>query len=177
MPEMNDLMKQVDDIVQNFLLLVITGETISEKERELYSLSVQSKALGIPLFNEKTWNELENSLIITAPLVALTINQATSLPNAAEIKEATKIKTRRKTKQLTRKSSKIEVNMDSDTKRALSQAKEMGTSVWLIVLPIEEHGLTLIKSKFRDAIHLCLNKMLKGMSIELRKNRFHNNET
>ena len=61
MPEMNDLMKQVDDIVQNFLLLVITGETISEKERELYSLSVQSKALGIPLFNEKTWNELENS--------------------------------------------------------------------------------------------------------------------
>ena len=177
MPEMNDLMKQVDDIVQNFLLLVIIGETISEKERELYSLPVQSEALGIPLFNEKTCNDLENSLIITAPLVALTINQATSLPNAAEIKEATKIITRRKTKQLTSKSSKIEINMDSDTKRALTQAKGKGTSVWLIVLPIEEHGLTLIKNKFRDAIHLCLNKMLKGMSIELRKSRFHNNET
>ena len=67
--------------------------------------------------------------------------------------------------------------MDSDTKRALTQAKGKGTSVWLIVLPIEEHGLTLIKNKFRDAVHLCLNKMLKGMSIELRKSRFHNNET
>ena len=67
--------------------------------------------------------------------------------------------------------------MDSDTKRALTQAKEKGASGWLIVLPIEENGLTLIKNKFRDAIHLCLNKTLKGMSTELRKSRFHNNET
>ena len=35
-PEMNDLMKPVDETVQNFLLLAINGETISEKERELY---------------------------------------------------------------------------------------------------------------------------------------------
>ena len=31
-PEMNDLMKPVDEIVQNFLLPAINGETISEKE-------------------------------------------------------------------------------------------------------------------------------------------------
>ena len=35
-PEMNDLMKPVDEIVQNSLLPAINGETISEKERELY---------------------------------------------------------------------------------------------------------------------------------------------
>ena len=33
---MNDLMKPVDEIVQNILLPAITGETISEKERKLY---------------------------------------------------------------------------------------------------------------------------------------------
>ena len=38
---MNDL-KPVDEIVQNFLLPAIIGETISEKERELYSLPVLS---------------------------------------------------------------------------------------------------------------------------------------
>ena len=84
-------MKPVDEIVQNVLLPAIIGETISEKERELYSLLVWSRGLDILLFSEKTCNELENSLIITAPLVALIITQGTSLPNAAEIKKATKI--------------------------------------------------------------------------------------
>ena len=32
---MNDLMKLVDEIVQNVLLLAIIGEAISEKEREV----------------------------------------------------------------------------------------------------------------------------------------------
>ena len=42
----------------------------------------------------KTCNKLENSLTITASLVALII-KATSLPNADKIKEATKIKTQK----------------------------------------------------------------------------------
>ena len=106
-PEMNDLMKPVDEIVQNFLLPAIIGEIIFEKERELYSLPIRSGGLGFPVFSEKTCNELENSLTITAPLVALIITQGISLPNSAEIKEATKIITQRKTEQPTNKSSKI----------------------------------------------------------------------
>ena len=74
---MNDLMKPFDEIVQFFLLPVIIGETISEKERELYSLSVGSGGLDIPLLNEKTCNELENLLTITSPLVDLIITQGT----------------------------------------------------------------------------------------------------
>ena len=41
---MNDLMKTVDEIVQNFLLPAIISETISEKERELYSLQFDQEA-------------------------------------------------------------------------------------------------------------------------------------
>ena len=156
-------MKPVDEKVQNFLLPAIIGETISEKEREVYSLPVRSGGLGIPLFSEKTCNELENSLTITAPLVTLTIIQDTSLTNAAEIKEATNIITQRKTRQLTNKSSKIEANLDHDTKKAGIQAKEKGASSWLTVLPIEEHVFTLTKNAFRYAIHLRYNKTLKGM--------------
>ena len=33
LPEMNDLMKLVDEIVQNYLLPALIGEKISEKER------------------------------------------------------------------------------------------------------------------------------------------------
>ena len=90
-------------------------ETISEKERGLYSLPLWSEGLSTPLFSEKTCNEIENWLTITAPLVALIVTQGTSLPKVAEIKEATKITTQRKMKPLTNKSSKIEVNLDPDT--------------------------------------------------------------
>ena len=66
-PEMNDLMKTLDEIVQYFLLPATIGETISGKERELYSLPVRSGGLGIPLFSDMTCNELVNSLTTTAP--------------------------------------------------------------------------------------------------------------
>ena len=160
---MNDLMKPIDEIVQKYLLPAIIGEIISEKERELYLLPVWSGGLGITLFSENICNELENSLTITAPLVAHIITQGTILPNAAEIKEATKSITQRKTESLTNKSSKLEANLDSDTERAVTQAKEKGASSWLTVLPIEEHGFTLTNNEFRDAIHLHYNKTLKRM--------------
>ena len=95
-------LKPVDETVQIFLLPAIIGETIFEEERELYSLPVQSGG-----FSEKTCNKLENSLTITAPLVALIINHVTSLSNADEIKEATKVTTQKTTEQLTNNSSKL----------------------------------------------------------------------
>ena len=82
-------------------------------------------------------------MTITTPLVALIINQGTSIPNAANIKEAAKIIIQRKTQQLTNKSSKMEANLDPDTKRVITQAKEKAASNWLTVQPIEEHGFTL----------------------------------
>ena len=121
---MNDQMKPIDEIVQNVLLTGIIGEAISGKERELYSLPVRSGDLGIPLFSEKIFNELENSLTITSPLVALTITKGISLLNVDEIKEATKIITQRKSEQLTNKSSMIEANMDPDTKKEVIQARK-----------------------------------------------------
>ena len=68
------------------------------KKKELYSFPARSGGLGIPLFSEKTCNEIENSLTITAPLVAL-ITQGTSLPNAAEIKKSYSTKKGRTTYQ------------------------------------------------------------------------------
>ena len=128
------------------------------KKRELYSLPARSRGLGISLFSEKTYNELENSLSIAVSLVALIITQDTSLPYADEIKEASKIITKRKTEQLTNNSSKTEVNLGPNTKTAIIQAKEKGDSSWLTLLPLTEHGFTLAKNKFRDAIHLPYNK-------------------
>ena len=48
------------------------------------------------LFSEKTCNELENLLTITAPIVALIITQDATLPNTDKINKTTKIVTQKK---------------------------------------------------------------------------------
>ena len=77
-PKVNYLLKTVDEIVQFFYYQQLLVKQFLKKERELYTLPVQSGGLGIPLFREKTCNELENLFTITALLVAYIINQDTS---------------------------------------------------------------------------------------------------
>ena len=47
--------------------------------------------------------------------------------------------------------------------RAVQQAKQKGASSWLNVLPFEDHGFTLTKGEFRDAIALRYNKPLRSL--------------
>ena len=47
-------MKPVDEIIQNDLLPSIIEESITENERQLYSLPARSGGLGIPVFLRKS---------------------------------------------------------------------------------------------------------------------------
>ena len=49
------------------------------------------------------------------------------------------------------------------TLKAINQAKEKGASNWLSAIPSQEHGFTLNKSEFRDALAIRYNKSLKGL--------------
>ena len=55
-PSMRKLMKSVDRIIQNDLLPLIIEESITENERQLYSLPGRSRDLGIPVFTKKAEN-------------------------------------------------------------------------------------------------------------------------
>ena len=80
-PSISKLMKAVDEIIQNDLLPLIFEESVAENERQLYSFPARSRGLGIPVFSEKAENDFDNSLCITAPLVALIIiTQDETLP-------------------------------------------------------------------------------------------------
>ena len=70
---MDELMKPVDEIIKNELLQSITGESITDKEKELYSLPTRLGDLRIPSSTEKAENDFENSLHITASLVTLIV--------------------------------------------------------------------------------------------------------
>ena len=61
---MYELMKSVDEVIENELLPSIIGESIAGKEKELYSLLMKLGGLGVPLLREKTENDFENSLVV-----------------------------------------------------------------------------------------------------------------
>ena len=126
-PGMNKFMKPVDEIIQNDFLPSLLGEFVTEKELELYSLPVRCVGLGIPLFTDKATHDFENSLEITAPLVALIITQGEELAQVTDIRERTATGNRRNYETLNQKIAKIENTLEPNVKRAVMQAKEKGS--------------------------------------------------
>ena len=107
-PNMSELMKPVDEIIQIDLLPLIIGKSITENERQLYSLPARSGGLGISVFSEKVKNDFGNSVYITAPLVALIVTQEETLPNNAIVSKQIATIKRNNSNQLSEKVNRIE---------------------------------------------------------------------
>ena len=107
-PNMSELMKPVDEIIQIDLLPLIIGKSINENERQLYSLPARSGGLGISVFSEKVKNDFGNSVYITAPLVALIVTQEETLPNNAIVSKQIATIKRNNSNQLSEKVNRIE---------------------------------------------------------------------
>ena len=107
-PNMSELMKPVDEIIQIDLLPLIIGKSITENERQLYSLPARSGGLDISVFSEKVKNDFGNSVYITAPLVALIVTQEETLPNNAIVSKQIATIKRNNSNQLSEKVNRIE---------------------------------------------------------------------
>ena len=81
------LMELVHEIIQHDLVPSIIGESITKNERQLYSLPARSEGLGISSFSEKAENDFDNSVYITASLVALKVTQEEILSNDEIVSE------------------------------------------------------------------------------------------
>ena len=53
--------------------------------------------------------------------------------------------------------------LPESTAKAMNQAAEKGVSSWLSVIPLAEHGFTLNKGEFRDAIAIRYNKPISDL--------------
>ena len=84
---MSELMKRDNEIIQNDLVPSIIGESITQKEKQLYSLPATSGGLGISIFSEKAENDFDNSVYITASIIALKVTQEETLPNNEIVSE------------------------------------------------------------------------------------------
>ena len=92
---------------------------------------------------------------ITAPLVALITsqdeNEKVDIDSVRTVKNDVKRENRRRQDS---QSETINAQLTPELKRCVDLSQEKGSSSWLSVLPLEEHGFYLHKGEFRDALGL-----------------------
>ena len=93
---------------------------------------------------------------VTGPLVDLVLSDNSAYPYETvlqQIDTQNAIKTRRWQQDLDT-AEKIRESLSPSIQLAMDLAQEKGASSWLTALPLEEHGFSLHKSAFRDAMAL-----------------------
>ena len=98
------------------------------------------------------------SKLISAPLVNRVIDQAQSLEDCQTSQQHLKSIAHSKKQSKWKEDAKnLYTRLPGDLQRCVELSQEKGASVWLTALPIENHGFTLHKSAFRDALCLRYN--------------------
>ena len=163
-PNMGEFLEPLDDVINNKLLPAILGtSTISDSDRNLYSLPVRCGGLGIPIFTDRADYDYHTSVQITAPLAAIMVTQGNTLPDPDEVKTA-RAEVHKQNTNLEKQREEIIMSTTSgSTKKAVDKAKEKGASSWLSTLPLDDQGFTLNKGEFRDALAIRYNKDLRSL--------------
>ena len=85
-PGMETYLQPLDNIVNEKLLPAILGSTITDIDRQLFSLPIRDGGLGIPILTERAVSEFHTSMEVNAPLAAIMIMQRDQLPDENEQK-------------------------------------------------------------------------------------------
>ena len=124
-------------------------------ERKILTLPARLGGLGIPNPCSTSKSSFESSLLLTKPLVDSIIAQDPSgridYTNLQSAKSIIKQSNRLRDIQLAQD---LDNELDDHQKRLIALAKEKGASSWLTVIALTEHGFSLNKGEFRDALHL-----------------------
>ena len=156
-PDIGDLLKPVENAIRQRFLPSLTGQNaFNNADRDLMALPVRFGGLGIidPCRQSTANNNASEK--ITAPLVALILQQSHTYSSETK---AEQLRARKDTRTLRRQqeataASELKDKLPSNLQKALTVSAEKGASSWLSTFPIEEHGFALHKGAFRDA--LCL---------------------
>ena len=156
-------LQPIEDLLTTKLIPVLFGDiTISQKERLLYSLPTREGGLGIGIMEEESLMQYKASKLFTAHLVSLIVMQELQ-SEKDDNKKIQREYHKLKKEQIDEKTRSVYYEMDTDMKRAISHARDKGSSHWLSALPLVDQGFKLNKGEFRDALRLRYNKQLKGL--------------
>ena len=151
------LLQLLETVIRTKLLPKLTGrEPPSDQERDLLGLPARLGGLGFRNPVDVADDEYHASKEVTKPLSNLIESQCPSYPlETLEVQMSAKeaIKERKRSR-LKDEAVHLRDSLSLSLQLVMDLAREKGASTWLTVLPIEEHGFTLHKQAFRDAVSL-----------------------
>ena len=117
----------------------------------------------MPVLVEKANIDFQSSKFITAPLVAVIVSQDYNIPSRDAIKQVRSERVQQLNDCHKQQLDLVDSQLDEGSKRAIEQNREKGASSWLSVLPLRDHGFTLNKEEFRDALALRYNRTVTNL--------------
>ena len=151
-----DVLKNLEQAIRTKFIPALTGQPPpGEQMRELLALPARLGGLGLTNPTSSAREQRNSSQQISEPLVNRIINQEHELNDChtlqQHIKRELKLTQSRRQKE---HATQIQSNLATSLQRSVELSKEKGASTWLTALPIKEHGFTLHKGAFRDALSL-----------------------
>ena len=156
-PDIGPLLRPIDDAIRSDLIPALTGRPPpSDLQCTLFALPARLGGLGISIPSRAAADELQSSLLVTSTLRDHILSQdpqygSDIISKQLELKKS--VRERNHAKSLA-EANQISETLPNQLQSALDLAKEKGASTWLTALPLAEHGFTLHKGAFRDALAL-----------------------
>ena len=156
-PNISHLLKPLDDALQTKLIPALTGRPPpNDVEYALFALPARMGGLGITIPSKQADQEHLSSLRVTSALRDHIILQDEAygyevIAKQLESKALVRNENREKSSQAACDLTEL---LPAGLQRSVKLASEKGSSTWLTVLPLSEHGFALHKGAFHDALAL-----------------------
>ena len=143
-PNIQELLLPLENAIHQHFIPALTKRHVSSKiECELFALPGRLGGMGINNPTKESMYAFKASEHITAPLVALILAQETNQVQRNDHQKVKHLVKRRKQELLKECAEEIKAQLNLKLQRSLSLAQEKGSSAWLSVLPVAEHGFLL----------------------------------
>ena len=175
----SDLLLPLDNAIRSLLLSELTGQPPpSDLLTRLFALPARLGGLGIKIPSMASEREYLSSIQATSALsnkILLQTEKYSEDTLTAQLHAKSLIRSNNSSYNSNTAKSICSL-LPQSLNKAVSLAQEQGASTWLTVLPLEEHGFSLHKGAFRDALALrygCMVPHEHLITLCLRKQTYH----
>ena len=150
-------LQPLEDAIQDHLVPSISGvDPLSTLDREWINLPIRFGGLGLCDPRKFSSSQYKSSISVCSPLIDNLLEHSSNFSYEDQLIQRD-LKNRimaELEQQWQNTSGEVFEKLSVDRRRLMELAQEKGASSWLSTLPLSDHGFSLNKSTFRDA--LCL---------------------
>ena len=165
-PGIGDLLKPLEEVLEKCFIPALTSHNPNEATRDLLALPVRLGGLGLANPAKVAESEFRDSSALSAKLTAALLTQLGDQSDLEAKHRPKGVLHQRKRKEQAVSAQDVFNRLSPELQRYVTIACEKGASSWLTALPLQDHGFSLSKGTFRDAIRLRYGWSLHNLPSE-----------